>query len=68
MVLVVGFEPTNICVLSAAPLPIGLHKYIKMVGVEGIEPSPHGPKPRILPLYDTPENAKVSYVAIVILN
>ena len=29
LVLVVGFEPTNICVLSAAPLPIGLHKYIK---------------------------------------
>lgn len=25
-----------------------------MVGVEGVEPSPRGPRPRILPLYDTP--------------
>ena len=25
-----------------------------LVGVEGVEPSPRGPRPRILPLYDTP--------------
>ena len=27
-----------------------------LVGVEGVEPSPRGPRPRILPLYDTPMN------------
>ena len=42
LVLVVGFEPTNICVLSAAPLPIGLHKYIKVVLLVGFEPTLDG--------------------------
>lgn len=47
-----GTRTRKTCVLSAVPMPIRLHGHL--VGVEGVEPSPRGPRPRILPLYDTP--------------
>lgn len=47
-----GTRIRKTCVLSAVPMPIRLHGHL--VGVEGVEPSPRGPRPRILPLYDTP--------------
>ena len=46
-----GTRTRKTCVLSAVPMPIRLHGHL--VGVEGVEPSPRGPRPRILPLYDT---------------
>ena len=47
-----GFEPCEYRIEGPASLPL-LHR-AKLVGVEGVEPSPRGPRPRILPLYDTP--------------
>ena len=47
-----GTRTRKTCVLSAVPMPIRLHGHL--VGAEGVEPSPRGPRPRILPLYDTP--------------
>ena len=49
-----GFEPCEYRIEGPESLPL-LHR-AKLVGVEGVEPSPRGPKPRILPLYDTPVN------------
>ena len=47
-----GNRTRNLRILSALRMPFR-HKD-KLVGVEGVEPSPRGPRPRILPLYDTP--------------
>ena len=49
-----GFEPCEYRIEGPASLPL-LHR-AKLVGAEGVEPSPRGPRPRILPLYDTPVN------------
>ena len=47
-----GFEPAKPASLAQYLCQFGYTD--KLVGVEGVEPSPRGPRPRILPLYDTP--------------
>ena len=55
-----GFEPAKPASLAQYLCQFGYTD--KLVGVEGVEPSPRGPRPRILPLYDTPMMKQAAFL------